>query len=123
MELQPIRIPSGWEVLFNNLTELEPDDVPKTADEIWNFQFVQDILYIRNRRTRKKDHKVYEHELGIDLGWYPDGDPEGFFRLVVVKDGDWENPLRQLESRKKAEIVSQMEEWLLEFSGTQWMNE
>ena len=59
MELQPIRIPSGWEVLFNNLTELEPDDVPKTADEIWNFQFVQDILYIRNRRTRKKDHKVY----------------------------------------------------------------
>ena len=28
----------------------------------------------------------------IDLGWYPDGDPDGSYRLVAILNDDWENP-------------------------------
>jgi hypothetical protein len=29
----------------------------------------------------------------LDVGWYPEMDPTGFLRILVIKDCDWNNPL------------------------------
>lgn len=31
-------------------------------------------------------------EVLIDIGWYPDFSPHGHFLILVVRNGDWENP-------------------------------
>lgn len=36
---------------------------------------------------------VYEGGIVVDVGWYPDGAWEGTFRVSVVRDGDWDQPL------------------------------
>ena len=92
--LIPLRIPSGWEVAFNNFVEL--GDVPDAHDRA--AYLTQDLLSVRS--TAPEDTPAAGWEL--DVGWYPDGDAGGAYRLVLV-DADGE-PAVRLESRH-AEIV------------------
>lgn len=43
----------------------------------------------------KEDLIQIEYDDGyiIDVGWYPEFDPMGNFKLVLIKDYDWENAL------------------------------
>ena len=109
--LQPLRIPGGWNVMFNQFASLDPETLPPD-DRRWLFFFVEDILYIYTDHTRKRNKQVETQRLAIDLGWYPDGDPEGAFRLEAILDEDWENPLLTFESRSRQEIVDTIECWL-----------
>lgn len=103
--LQPLRIQSGWSFLYNKLTDLEPDSISED-DPAWLFTLVQDILYMR-KENRKQT-------VAIDLGWYPDGDPHGTYRLVAVLNDDFQNPILEFTSRSTQEIVDTMEYWLFE---------
>lgn len=38
-KLYPIRIPSGWSLIFHKLEMLEPDEIDK-EDRAWLFHFV-----------------------------------------------------------------------------------
>ena len=109
--IQPLRIPGGWTIVFNKLEDMEPDDLD-CNDRIWLFAFTQDILYMYADLSRKRDKRLEKQKLGIDLGWYPDGDPTGSFCLQAILNDNWETPLLSYSSRSKKEIVEQLEQWL-----------
>ena len=52
-ELQPLRIPSGWTVQYNNFSEY---DLEKDGEK-YRFELVEDLLQLKN------------HNLLIDLGY------------------------------------------------------
>lgn len=101
--LQPLRIPPGWVCIWNKLESAEPADVPE-GDSAWLFTYVQDMTYFRREGK--------EYTISIDLGWYPDGDPNGAYRLEAILDDDWTHPLLSFTSRSTKEIVETMEFWM-----------
>ena len=103
--LQPLRIPSGWTVDFNDFYEVEPTF--KTYDDsAWNFK--EDMLQIKHERFR----------LLVDLGWYPTARSTGGFGLRLLhflgedKGADWENPIEFVQTRSKRKVVKVIEDWL-----------
>ena len=103
--LARLRIPSGWDVEYNALFEpLDGSDLPHLGN------LTEDILQFVNRRRR----------VIVDLGWYPECDPTGLFRLQAVASefvdncwsGNWDSPLRDLMSTSYSEIVAALEAWL-----------
>lgn len=121
--LQPLRIPPGWEFVLNKLENLEPETLTKD-DRRWLFSFVEDILYLYSKPKQKRNKKTIEQTIGIDLGWYPDGQPDGHFRLIAILDNHWENPLLEFTSRRKEEVVKTLERWLfVEFCPLQIIDE
>lgn len=107
---QPLRIPGGWTVAFNELEDLEPEKLP-AEDSAW-LGFTEDMLQMTARVSRRRDGREEEQTLTLDLGWYPDSDPSGCFRLQAVLNCDWEFPLLEFSSRSKAETVRTLEDWL-----------
>lgn len=74
--LVPLRIPSGWEVRFNNFVEIEDDmDASERAAYL-----SQDLLSIRSTAPEGSPAAGW----ALDLGWRPDGDPDGAYRLVLL---------------------------------------
>lgn len=41
----------------------------------------------------------YYNDYLIDLGWYPEFDQKGNFRVSVIKDYQWDNPILQKSCR------------------------
>ena len=109
--LQPLRIPANWTILQHKLMNIEPEKLNKNDDK-WLTMFVEDILQIERHLKRKINKKVEQQKLIIDLGWYPDSEPSGNFRLVAILNNNWEFPLLQFTSRSKKEIVETLEYWL-----------
>ncbi|RNB92476.1 hypothetical protein EDM56_01925 [Brevibacillus fluminis] len=85
--LQSLRIPSGWNVKLNDFTEIDPNRIKEDDEEIW-FNFKQDLLQVENKRSR----------IIVDLGWYPDFCSEGSFRLVIVRDYQWDEPIHSIQT-------------------------
>lgn len=101
--LQPLRIPTGWHVAYNNgLFEIDP--LPELfLDEIpWEI-FKEDMLQLTNDRFDRL----------LDLGWNPAGDlVTGNYHLVVY-EGDFRGRLiYELRTRDRSELVATIE-WLL----------
>lgn len=124
MLLQPLRIPGGrWIIEFNEFSEADPCQYCDENDMVWFSEFVEDILYIYKKVEKKAYKKKYTYTLGIDLGWYPEGNPKGSFCLIAVKNDDWENPLQKLVTRNKMEIVETIEKWLVYYNNdSMWLN-
>lgn len=98
-ELQPLRIPSGWTVQYNNFSEYDLEQ----HGEKYRFELVEDLLQLKN------------HNLLVDLGWYPSMDSAGEYILYLVdtkKDRPFEPPIEEFHSRAKAEIIAKLEYWL-----------
>ncbi|MEV0775071.1 hypothetical protein [Streptomyces sp. NPDC050428] len=92
--LVPLRIPSGWAVLFNIFVEF-PDDDPPTPAEVSAYLsedilLVQPVSYTGSGWAVDTDPSRWF----IDLGWYSSGDPDGTYRLCLVRDGWNEVPVR-----------------------------
>lgn len=112
--LQPLRIPGGgWTVEYNKFENIEPGELSE-QDEIWHYAFTEDILLIQNTLKYKRNGKIAYQKLSLDLGWYPDGEPNGEFRLVAILNDNWENPLLQFKSRRKDSIAKMIEQWLFQ---------
>jgi hypothetical protein len=45
------------------------------------------------------------------LGWYPDSDNNGTYKLFLIKDYRWEKPLEYFESRNTKAIADKIEYW------------
>ena len=41
----------------------------------------------------------YHNNYILDIGWYPEFDEEGIFRVSVIKDYEWNNPIIQKSCR------------------------
>jgi hypothetical protein len=100
--LQPLRVPTGWGVEYNNgLYEVDPSAQVAEADRCWLFK--QDMLLMRHERRNRL----------LDVGWYPDGDlQEGEYRLVV-HEGDFRGPrLHEFATRDRLALVAEIERLL-----------
>jgi hypothetical protein len=85
---------AGWTVEFNNFFECNPED----CEDFWSI-FNEDLLQLKNNKF----------DLTIDLGWCPDGDPNGKYILYFIIHGNWRNPLEVFESRSTKDIVDKIE--------------
>jgi hypothetical protein len=97
IKLQPFRIPSNWEVSYNSFTELDPVNLGKKPGEWINF--TENLLQIKNIR----------YNILLDVGWYPEGDPNGSYGVELIKDNDWQNPLVSFNTANKKEVVEKIE--------------
>jgi hypothetical protein len=85
--LVPLRIPAGWTVIANTFAEL--DDPGALSEEEQRAHLAQDLLQLR------------AGALILDLGWVPEGDPAGHYRLELVRD-NWNETLLRLEQPSAA---------------------
>ena len=103
--LQPLRISKGWTVDYNEFTEIEPYSDIKVEglpdEDVWEL-FLQDLLQLK--------HEAYG--IIIDLGWTPEADPDGSYKLTVIENQDWHNPLFIYRSKNKDDIVEKINHWL-----------
>ncbi|CAG0935870.1 hypothetical protein TFLX_04721 [Thermoflexales bacterium] len=108
--LQPLRIPAGWHVAYNQFFDIEPDMTAEAYSGSW-WYFSEDMLQLKHA----------EWKLLLDLGWYPESRPEGNFKIYLVQLMDdveempdaWESPLATFSSPSRQEIVKTIEAWLL----------
>jgi hypothetical protein len=86
--------PPDWTVRFTNLRQQDPGDLGPDDDWFW---FVEDISY-------------YQHVsgVGVDIGWYPDQNPAGRYRVEHV-DENWRAVSPSFETRSLAEVVAHVE--------------
>ena len=103
--LQPLRISRGWTVGYNEFTEIEPYSDIKVVglpdEDVWEL-FLQDLLQLKHEY----------HNVTIDLGWVPEAEPEGSYKLTVLKNQDWDNPLYYYKSKNKDDVVDKINYWL-----------
>ena len=103
--LQPLRIPSGWTVSFNNgLYEIDPDAKAIPTDKhLWFFK--EDMLQLQH----------IHHNRVLDVGWYPPGDLERGEYGLHLHAGDWVTGrlLHEFRTRDRLALVAEIERLLL----------
>lgn len=115
--LQPLRIPAGWKIIFNDFFMLDPVQYTGSNIDFWE-NFVEDMLYIVYEYSYKKDKITYTKKIAIDLGRYPEMDVNGEFVLYVIQDNDWDCPLAEFRSRNQRELVDTIEVFLKKYSAS-----
>ena len=76
MKLVPLEIPMGWEMKKNHFFDVKP--VVQEGAKRLEYPFHEDILWARNELFG----------FSIDLGWYPDSDPNGAYTLLLLRLND-----------------------------------
>ncbi|MDG1715656.1 hypothetical protein [Lacinutrix sp.] len=111
MNLQPLKIPSGWTVEWNLLTETDP-----TTETI--HEFTGSSLLLINSSTRLK---------AIDVSWRPEANLNGAYQLQVIcmlpnfnkktntmeYSGLWETPELEFTTKNRLELVKKINQLLL----------
>jgi hypothetical protein len=106
MNLQPLKIPAGWSVEWNLLTDTDP-----TEDTI--HEFTGSSLLLISSHTRLK---------AIDVSWRPEGDINGAYQLQVIcllpkfntktyaldYEGVWEAPELEFSTKNRLELVDKL---------------
>jgi hypothetical protein len=115
VKLQPLRIPTGWHIVWNTLFEVDPSGGKDRQDNTGGSSLFSVI---------SEERRSY-----IEVAWRPEFDPNGCYRLIVMYspwprtpkgrrfkgaelEFDWSNPIHQLETRSHAELVKELEGWL-----------
>ena len=73
-----LALSSGWEVKHHQLVEVEPtdaDDIVHPQVDVWELFFSQDLFWAVHDGNARL----------IDVGWYPDADRNGRYRLIVAE--------------------------------------
>lgn len=105
-DLQPLKIPSGWSVVWNLLSKTDP-----TEDNI--HEFSGSSLLLLNSPLRLK---------AIDVSWLPEGDINGAYQLQVIcllprfnsktnimeYEGIGEAPELEFSTKKRLELVDKI---------------
>ena len=101
MKLQPLRVPPLWRVEYNKFFQVDPEVIFGRGDELTSTLFVA---------------KNTAHNLSIDVGWYPDSDPDGRYIVTLYQGGNFYDTIGEFESRSRLEVVAAVEQWLMEIS-------
>ena len=107
--LQPLRVPTGWTVAYNDLHEIDPADVAE--DDRYTY-LKEDLLQMKQKHFNRL----------LDVGWYPSGNPaDGAYRLVVYQ-GDFHGKLLfELRTPDGLQLVAAVERLLQEIcDGRLW---
>lgn len=103
--LVPLRIPSGWAVTFNSFWEIDP--VVQNGELVNADDFTQDLLVVERVVPPGTSWPPYI----LDLGWYPEAEPKGRYRLTLERR-DTGEALKTVESRNREEIRETIDRWL-----------
>lgn len=100
-KLVPLTISTGWAVIHNSFGDEDPvvSDGSIINDEFYN----EDLLSIEPIQFNGTNWVTDRNGYAFDLGWYPEADPEGCYRLILLR-GDWNNIVVQFESKERHEI-------------------
>ena len=107
--LMPLRIPSTWAILHNSFG----DEDPIVRDEsIVNSEYYnEDLLWIQRIQPTSTNWVTDPNGHILDLGWYPDADPKGTYRITLIR-GNWSNELLKYESKERQKIRAIIERCL-----------
>ena len=103
--LQPLRIPTGWMVSFNDgLYEIDPSAETIPADKHICF-FKEDMLQL---------HHAHYNRL-LDVGWYPEGNLQRGEYALYLHEGDWRTGrlVHEFRTRNRQTLVAEIERLLL----------
>lgn len=107
ISLQSLIVTKGWKISYNSFYDLEPAGnlIIKGAinDNGWTL-FDSTLLQASND---------LRSNITLDLGWSPPTEPDGMFKLQLIKDYDWQNPLASFNTRSKDEVVAKINELLM----------
>ncbi|MFL1552419.1 hypothetical protein B7453_23715 [Pseudomonas sp. IB20] len=72
---------------------------------------LQDVAVARQTGLLKEDMLQVEFAGGLllDVGWYPEFDATGGFRINVIKNYDWDLPVLVLTAHETAELVEKLD--------------
>src|SRR5215813_3342929 len=90
--LAPLRISAGWEVYHNVFAEAE--QLVEDGTFVNSYLFIEDLLYLRSLDLGG----ITRQQQDINLGWYPDEDINGRFRLELLI-GASDEPVKIYRSR------------------------
>jgi hypothetical protein len=112
--LVSIPLPAMWCIMNHQLWDQDPE-VDANGNLVDGGAFCQDLVWIAQVR-RKEERWVVDLNLPqIDVGWYPDGDPNGQYGIEVVQVGN-DSPLFEYEFRNRHLIARVIEHIAYEFS-------
>jgi hypothetical protein len=107
----------GWIVRHNRLFDISPDQALTAVViggniSIWALCFTEDLLQAENEGKG----------LILDVGWYPEADPNGCYKLKVIhfdaqdrenpEGYDWENPAFSFKTRSLAELLTTIQQFM-----------
>lgn len=113
LEKASIKTSGAWRIAHHRLFHISPEDADKVEVKgkgwtVWNLCFLEDLLQIINLTKG----------LLLDVGWYPDSDPSGRYRLLVIRvygagrrgrdSYDWQNPVFNFETRSLDELLAEV---------------
>lgn len=52
----------------------------------------------------------YNDEFIVDVGWYPEFDENGYFKIFVIEGFDWSSPVIVRESKSLKQLVEDLNE-------------
>ncbi|MEC0250079.1 hypothetical protein [Bacillus halotolerans] len=61
-----------------------------------------------------------QSSITLDLGWVPDISAEGNYLVLIVKNNDWENPIKEFSSDDYKKVIAYIEYHLKEVTTT-WL--
>ena len=110
MEKASIRVSSQWQISYHRLFHISCEEADRFKGQPvtpWDVCFVEDLLQIEN--TAKG--------LLLDVGWFPDADPSGSFRLRVIPmlPGEeraaryvWNDPVVDYRTRSVDDLLTEI---------------
>lgn len=76
-----------------------------------DFDIDENIPFQNQKHSFKED--ILQIEFGrhflLDVGWYPEMDPKGYFVVRAIQDYDWQNPLYEEKCRIQNELKDAIE--------------
>lgn len=104
-QLVPLRIPTGWSVVFNKFWEVDP--IVENEKLVNYSDFTDNLLTI----SRVVPVDMSWPRFIIDLGWHPPETPQGFYRLTLIQ-GDYNSVLKEYETASRDDMRLKIEHWL-----------
>lgn len=94
IELQNIALPNFGKIIKHEFYSYDPEN--EFTPEKNLFYLTEDLLQI----------EFIKLNLILDLGWYGDiGTNKGSFKIFLIKNKDWENPIK-IESSKSQKVIN-----------------
>ena len=77
--------------------------------DFWDLDDVNPDLPLEQQIDLLKEDLVqitFRNGTLVDAGWYPSFSPNGRFRILVIRNGDWTVPLLEAEARDLTDLLS-----------------
>lgn len=103
---QSISVDGNWVLTYNTLTNIDPDSHSFSSNEVekvWIWMFTQDLVQIQCTEAGQL----------LDIGWSPEGDPEGQFVLQLIGqdtegEWDWEKKISLYKTRSLPALLQEI---------------